>query len=405
MEKNKKTFLVDERGFYGKFGGAYIPEILYGTVENLKRDYLQVIESEEFQREYMELLRDYVGRPSPLYLARRMSEKYGCKLYLKREDLNHTGAHKINNTIGQILLAKKMGKRRIIAETGAGQHGVATATVCALMDMPCVVYQGALDVERQHTNVERMKMLGAEVRPVRTGNMTLKDATNEAIRDWCCHPQDTFYIIGSTVGPHPYPDMVARLQSIISKEIKEQLMEKTGRDWPDYLMACVGGGSNAAGTIYHYIDDERVNIVLAEAGGLGADTGHTAATIHAGRLGILHGSRTLVMQTPDGQIMEAETISAGLDYPGIGPMHANLAAQHRATVLSINDDEAVRAAYEMTRMEGIIPALESAHVIAALGKMTFRPDDVVVLTVSGRGDKDVETYLKNKDMAGEYGNF
>lgn len=405
MEKNKKTFLVDERGFYGEFGGAYIPEILYGTVENLKRDYLQVIESEEFQREYMELLRDYVGRPSPLYLARRMSEKYGCKLYLKREDLNHTGAHKINNTIGQILLAKKMGKRRIIAETGAGQHGVATATVCALMDMPCVVYQGALDVERQHTNVERMKMLGAEVRPVRTGNMTLKDATNEAIRDWCCHPQDTFYIIGSTVGPHPYPDMVARLQSIISKEIKEQLMEKTGRDWPDYLMACVGGGSNAAGTIYHYIDDERVNIVLAEAGGLGADTGHTAATIHAGRLGILHGSRTLVMQTPDGQIMEAETISAGLDYPGIGPMHANLAAQHRATVLSINDDEAVRAAYEMTRMEGIIPALESAHVIAALGKMTFRPDDVVVLTVSGRGDKDVDTYLRNKDMAGEYGNF
>lgn len=404
MEK-KKTFLVDERGFYGEYGGAYVPEILYATVENLKRSYLPILESEEFRSEYMQLLRDYVGRPSPLYYARRMSEKYGCRLYLKREDLNHTGAHKINNTVGQILLAKKMGKRRIIAETGAGQHGVATATVCALMDMPCVVYQGALDVERQHSNVERMRMLGAEVRPVRTGNMTLKDATNEAIRDWCCHPQDTFYIIGSTVGPHPYPDMVARLQSIISEEIKEQLKEKIDRDYPDYLMACVGGGSNAAGTVYHYIDDERVDIVLAEAGGQGAETEHTAATIHRGRLGILHGSRTLVMQTPDGQIMEAESISAGLDYPGIGPMHANMAAQHRATVYSINDDEAIRAAYELTRLEGIIPALESAHVVAALAKMKFRPDDVVVLTVSGRGDKDVETYLANKDMAGEYGQF
>ncbi|MFA4181110.1 tryptophan synthase subunit beta [Xylanibacter rodentium] len=403
--EDKKTFQVDERGFYGEFGGAYIPEILYGTVENLKNCYLEILESEEFQKEYIELLRDYVGRPSPLYYARRMSEKYGCRLYLKREDLNHTGAHKINNTIGQILMAKKMGKKRIIAETGAGQHGVATATVCALMDMPCVVYQGALDVERQHTNVERMKMLGAEVRPVTSGNQTLKDATNEAIRDWCCHPQDTFYIIGSTVGPHPYPDMVARLQSIISKEIKEQLQDKIGRDYPDVLMACVGGGSNAAGTIYHYIDDARVRIILAEAGGLGADTGHTAATIHTGRLGILHGSRTLVMQTPDGQVMEAESISAGLDYPGIGPMHANLATRHRATVYSINDDEAVKAAYELTRMEGIIPALESAHAIAALQKATFRHDDIVVLTVSGRGDKDVETYLNNKNMAGEYGNF
>lgn len=401
----KKTFQVDEKGFYGEFGGAYIPEILYATVETLKNEYLKVIESEEFRSEYMQLLRDYVGRPSPLYYARRMSEKYGCRLYLKREDLNHTGAHKINNTIGQILLAKKMGKTRIIAETGAGQHGVATATVCALMGMPCVVYQGALDVERQHLNVERMRMLGAEVRPVTTGNMTLKDATNEAIRDWCCHPADTFYIIGSTVGPHPYPDMVARLQSIISEEIKAQLAEKVGRDYPDYLVACVGGGSNAAGTVYHYIDDERVNIVLAEAGGQGADTGHTAATIHAGRLGILHGSKTLVMQTPDGQIMEAESISAGLDYPGIGPIHANMASQHRATVLSINDDEAVRAAYELTRLEGIIPALESAHAIAALQKMQLKPDDIVVLTVSGRGDKDMDTYLSHKEMAGEYGNI
>ena len=307
----KKSYLADPNGFYGEFGGAYIPEILYSTVESLREQYLPIMESEEFKSEYMSLLNDYVGRPSPLYRAARMSAKYGCELYLKREDLNHTGAHKINNTVGQILLAKRMGKKRIIAETGAGQHGVATATVCALMDMPCVVYQGALDVERQHTNVERMRMLGAEVRAVHTGNGTLKDATNEAIRDWCCHPQDTFYIIGSTVGPHPYPDIVARLQSIISKEIKEQLAQKTGRDYPDYLVACVGGGSNAAGTVYHYIDDERVKIVLAEAGGLGADSGHTAATIHAGSVGILHGSRTLVMQTPDGQIMEAESISAG----------------------------------------------------------------------------------------------
>ena len=388
---------VDDNGFYGEFGGAYVPEILYATVENLKKQYLAIIESEEFKTQYHDLLRGYVGRPSPLYFAKRMSEKYGCQIYLKREDLNHTGAHKINNTIGQILLAKMMGKKRIIAETGAGQHGVATATVCALMDMPCVVYQGALDVERQHTNVERMRMLGAEVRPVHSGNKTLKDATNEAIRDWCCHPQDTFYIIGSTVGPHPYPDLVARLQSVISEEIKWQLQDKIGRNYPDILMACVGGGSNAAGTIYHYIDDERVRIILAEAGGQGADTGHTAATIHAGRLGILHGARTLVMQTPDGQIMEAESISAGLDYPGIGPMHANLATQHRATVYSVNDDEALQAAYELTRMEGIIPALESAHAVAALQKVQFNPDDVVVLTVSGRGDKDVETYLQYAD--------
>ena len=401
----KESFYVDERGYYGEFGGAYVPEILYKVVEDLKEAYLPIIESEEFQKEYAQLLRDYVGRPSPLYYATRMSEKYGCRLYLKREDLNHTGAHKINNTVGQILMAKKMGKTRIIAETGAGQHGVATATVCALMNMKCEVFMGATDVERQHTNVERMKMLGAEVHPVRTGNMTLSDACSEAIRDWCCHPKDTFYIVGSTMGPHPYPDIVARMQSIISKELKEQLQEKVGRDYPDYLVACVGGGSNAAGTVYHYLDDERVKIVLAEAGGHGVDTDYTAATMHRGTVGILHGAKMLVMQTPDGQIEEAFTISAGLDYPGVGPMHCNMFQKGRSKVLAINDDEAIRAGYELTRMEGIIPAIESAHAVAALSKMQFKPDDVVVLTVSGRGDKDVETYLKNKELAGEFGNF
>ena len=390
-----KTYQVNEEGYYGNFGGAYIPEILHRCVTELKEAYLKVLESQDFQEEFAQLLRDYVGRPSPLYLAKRLSEKYGCKIYLKREDLNHTGAHKINNAIGQVLLAKRMGKKRIIAETGAGQHGVATATVCALMNMECVVYMGKTDVERQHVNVERMKMLGAKVVAVTSGNMTLKDATNEAIRDWCCHPADTYYVIGSTVGPHPYPDMVARLQSVISEEIKKQLQEHEGRDYPDYLMACVGGGSNAAGTIYHYIDDERAKIILAEAGGKGIDTNLSAATIHLGKLGIIHGSKTLVMQDEDGQIQEPYSISAGLDYPGIGPMHANLAHEHRATVLAINDDEAIRAAYELTLLEGIIPALESAHALGALPKVAFRPTDIVVLTVSGRGDKDIDTYLSH----------
>ena len=392
-----KTYKIDNDGFYGSFGGTYVPEILYKTVEDLKNQYESIIESEDFLNEYYQLLRDYVGRPSPLYFAKRMSAKYGCQLYLKREDLNHTGAHKINNAIGQILLARKMGKKRIIAETGAGQHGVATATVCALMNMPCRVYMGALDVQRQHINVERMKMLGAEVFPVESGNKTLKDATNEAIRDWCCHPADTFYIIGSTVGPHPYPEMVARLQSVISQEIKFQLKEKIGRDYPDYLMACVGGGSNAAGTIYHYLDDERVKIVLGEAGGMGMDTNQTAASLNIGTVGILHGSRIKVMQTEDGQIIEPYSISAGLDYPGTGPMHCNLYETGRATVLAITDKEALQSAFELTRLEGIIPALESSHALALLPKMKFKKDDVVVLTVSGRGDKDLETYLSHKE--------
>mgnify|MGYP003087400705 FL=1 len=396
------SFQIDSNGFYGKFGGAFVPDVLLPNIQALQEAYLPIIESEDFQREFHQLLRDYVGRPSPLYHARRLSEKYGAKIYLKREDLNHTGAHKINNALGQILLAKRMGKKRIIAETGAGQHGVATATACALMGMECSIYMGALDVERQHVNVERMRMLGATVVPAESGNKTLKDAVNEALMAWCERPDDTFYLIGSAVGPHPYPDMVARLQSVISKEIKGQLMEKEGRDYPDYLMACIGGGSNAAGAMYHYLDDERVKIVLGEAGGLGKDSGSTAATINIGSEGVLHGSRTLVIQTPEGEVQEPYSISAGLDYPGIGPLISHLADQNRAEVLSINDDEALRAAFELTRLEGIIPALESSHALALLPHLNLQPEDVVVINVSGRGDKDISTYLAHKtEILGE----
>lgn len=396
------SFQIDSNGFYGKFGGAFVPDVLLPNIQALQEAYLPIIESEDFQREFHQLLRDYVGRPSPLYHARRLSEKYGAKIYLKREDLNHTGAHKINNALGQILLAKRMGKKRIIAETGAGQHGVATATACALMGMECSIYMGALDVERQHVNVERMRMLGATVVPAESGNKTLKDAVNEALMAWCERPEDTFYLIGSAVGPHPYPDMVARLQSVISKEIKGQLMEKEGRDYPDYLMACIGGGSNAAGAMYHYLDDERVKIVLGEAGGLGKDSGSTAATINIGSEGVLHGSRTLVIQTPDGEVQEPYSISAGLDYPGIGPLISHLADQNRAEVLSINDDEALRAAFELTRLEGIIPALESSHALALLPHLNLQAEDVVVINVSGRGDKDTSTYLAHKtEILGE----
>ncbi len=393
-----ETYQVDQNGYYGEYGGAYVPEILHRCVDELRINYRKVIDDPNFQQEFHQLLKDYVGRPSPLYLAKRLNELYGCKIYLKREDLNHTGAHKINNAIGQILLAKRMGKSRIIAETGAGQHGVATATVCALMNLECVVYMGKTDVERQYANVQKMEMLGAQVVSVTSGNMTLKDATNEAIRDWCCHPADTYYVIGSTVGPHPYPDMVARLQSVISKEIKKQLLEQEERDYPDYLIACIGAGSNAAGTIYHYLDDLRVKIVLAEAGGLGVASGKSAATIHLGKKGIIHGSQTLVMQNEDGQIEEPYSISAGLDYPGVGPLYAHLAKTRRAQIFAINDDEALEAAFLLTRIEGIIPALESAHALGTLPKMKFKPEDVVVLTVSGRGDKDLGTYIKYKNQ-------
>lgn len=393
MEK----FAVDTNGFYGEFGGAYIPEILYDNVETLKNSYLNIINDPSFQKEYNDLLRDYAGRPSPLYLANRLSQKYGCKIYLKREDLNHTGSHKINNALGQILIARRMGKTRILAETGAGQHGVATATVCALMNMECIVYMGATDVARQKLNVQKMEMLGATVVPVTSGNMTLKDATNEAIRDWCSHPSDTYYVIGSTIGPHPYPDMVARLQSVISEEIRKQLLEKEDRETPDYLIACVGGGSNAAGTIYHFIDEPQTKIVLAEAAGKGIDSGESAATIHLGRLGIIHGCKTLLMQSEDGQIEEPYSISAGLDYPGIGPMHAHLAQIGRSEVLAVTDNEAMDAAFELTKLEGIIPAIESAHALGALNKKQFNADDVVVLCLSGRGDKDMETYINYRN--------
>lgn len=389
---------VDAGGFYGSYGGAYIPEMLYPNIKELEDKYMDIVQSDSFQSKFRLLLRDYAGRPTPLYRAERLSAHYGTQIFLKREDLNHTGAHKINNTIGQILMAGHLNKNRIIAETGAGQHGVATATVCALTGMECIVYMGALDVERQAPNVKKMKMLGAEVVPVHSGNKTLKDATNEAIRDWINHPVDTHYIIGSVVGPHPYPDMVTRFQSVISEEIRIQLMEKTGRDYPDYLVACVGGGSNAAGAYYHYLENEDVKLISAEAAGLGLNSGKTAATSLLGRPGIIHGSLTLLMQDDDGQIQEPYSLSAGLDYPGVGPLHAWLAETGRATVYAITDDEALQAAKICTRKEGIIPALETAHALAALEKINPGAEDVVVVNLSGRGDKDMDTYIEKLEI-------
>ncbi|MEJ8756488.1 tryptophan synthase subunit beta [Pontibacter sp. H259] len=395
------NYNVDENGFYGKFGGAYIPEMLYPNVEELRLNYLKIMAEPEFQKEMQALLKDFVGRPTPLYFAKRLSEKYNTNIYLKREDLNHTGAHKINNTVGQVLMAKRLGKKRIIAETGAGQHGVATATVCALMGLECIVYMGEVDIQRQAPNVARMKMLGATVVPATSGSKTLKDATNEAIRDWINNPEDTYYIIGSVVGPHPYPDMVARFQSVISEEIKGQLKEKTGNENPDYVVACVGGGSNAAGAFYHYLDSPEVKLVAVEAAGLGVDSGESAATSVLGKEGIIHGSRTLLMQTEDGQVREPYSISAGLDYPGVGPLHAHLHQSGRAIFESITDDEALQAVLELTRLEGIIPALETAHALAALSKIGAKQDEVVVVNLSGRGDKDLNTYLDRFELHGE----
>ncbi|WP_285057390.1 tryptophan synthase subunit beta [Pedobacter ginsengisoli] len=388
------SYFVNEKGYYGDFGGAYIPEMLYPNVEELRQNYLKIMADEDFQKEFHQLLKDYVGRPSPLYLAKRLSQKYNANIFLKREDLNHTGAHKINNTIGQILLAEKLGKKRIIAETGAGQHGVATATVCALRGLECVVYMGEVDIKRQAPNVARMKMLGARVVPATSGSKTLKDATNEAMRDWINNPVDTHYIIGSVVGPHPYPDMVARFQSVISEETKKQLIEQTGSDQPDYVLACVGGGSNAIGMFYHFIDDEKVKLVAVEAAGKGVDSGFSAATTALGQEGVLHGSRSILMQTHDGQVVEPHSVSAGLDYPGIGPQHAHLFKTGRGSYVSITDDESLQAGLLLTQMEGIIPAIESAHALAYLEKMKFTGNENVVVCLSGRGDKDMDTYMK-----------
>ena len=389
----KSKFQPDENGYFGQFGGAFIPELLHPNVKELADNYIQIIESEEFQKEYKSLLKDYVGRPTPLYLAKRLSEKYGATIYLKREDLNHTGAHKVNNTVGQILIAKKLGKTKIIAETGAGQHGVATATVCALMGLECTVFMGEKDIVRQAPNVARMKMLGAKVVPATSGSKTLKDATNEAIRYWIQHPE-TFYLIGSVVGPAPHPDMVARLQAIISEEMKWQLKEKTGKENPDTIIACVGGGSNAAGAFYHYLDDEDVELIAVEAAGLGVNSGESAATSQLGEVGIIHGSKTILMQDDYGQIMEPYSISAGLDYPGVGPLHAFLYESKRAKFMNATDKEALAAAYELTKIEGIIPALETAHALAVLPKLSLHKDQVVVINLSGRGDKDLETFIK-----------
>jgi tryptophan synthase beta chain len=391
----ESIYNVNAKGYYGQFGGAFIPEMLYPNVEELRVSYLSIIAEPSFQEEFQNLLKDYVGRPTPLFLAKRLSEKYNTTVYLKREDLCHTGAHKVNNTIGQILVAKRLGKKKIVAETGAGQHGVATATVCALMGLECIVYMGEIDIERQAPNVARMKMLGAEVRPAMSGSKTLKDATNEAMRHWINNPVDTHYIIGSVVGPHPYPDMVAKFQSVISEEIKWQLLEKTGRTTPDYVIACVGGGSNAAGAFYHFLDDMDTRLIAVEAGGHGVTTGMSAATTFLGKMGVLHGSKSLLMQTPDGQVVEPHSISAGLDYPGIGPMHANLWETKRAEFYAITDDESLESALELSQLEGIIPALETAHAIAVLKYLNAKPDETIVINLSGRGDKDLNTYMKH----------
>lgn len=388
------SYNINEKGYYGEFGGAYIPEMLYPNVEELRQNYLKIMAEPSFIKEFNELLKNYVGRPSPLYFAKRFSERYNTKIYLKREDLNHTGAHKINNTIGQILMAQRLGKTRIIAETGAGQHGVATATVCALMGLECIVYMGEIDIARQAPNVARMKMLGAKVIPALSGSRTLKDATNEAIRDWINNPVDTHYIIGSVVGPHPYPDMVARFQAVVSEEIIWQLKEQEGREKPDYVVACVGGGSNAAGAYYHFLDDGEVKLIAVEAAGLGVHSGESAATSVLGKVGIIHGSKTLLMQTKDGQITEPYSISAGLDYPGVGPMHAHLYKTKRAEFLSITDDEAMRAGLELCQLEGIIPAIETSHSLAIFEQKKFEPNDIIVVNLSGRGDKDLDTYIK-----------
>lgn len=386
------NYNINTKGYYGEFGGAFIPEMLHKNISELQSNYISIIESDEFKKEYKSLLKDYVGRPSPLYFSKNLSKQYACNIYLKREDLNHTGSHKINNTIGQVLLAKHLNKGRIIAETGAGQHGVATATVCALMNLPCTIYMGEVDMKRQAPNVDKMNMLGAEVIPATSGSKTLKDATNEAIRDWISNPEETYYLIGSVVGPHPYPDLVSRFQAIISEEIQIQLLDKTGKQTPNKIIACVGGGSNAAGAFYHFLNEPNVELIAVEAAGKGVHSGQTAATTKIGNIGIIHGSKTYLMQNEEGQITEPYSISAGLDYPGVGPLHAHLYSTKRATYLNITDDQALQAAKQLTQLEGIIPAIESAHALAALNQITCKPTDCIVVNLSGRGDKDMDTF-------------
>lgn len=390
----QQSYQVDQKGYYGNYGGAYVPELLNPNIEELRRNYLDIIQSADFQNEYKSLLRDYVGRPSPLYYAENLSRYYSKHIYLKREDLNHTGAHKINNTVGQILLAEKLGKKRIVAETGAGQHGLATATVCALKNKECVIYMGETDMKKQPSNVQQMELLGARVVPVKTGNKTLKDAVNEAIGDWVSNPE-SHYIIGSVVGPHPYPDLVTRLQAVIGNEVKAQLLEKTGKENPDHIIACVGGGSNAAGIFYPFSDNTDVKLHAIEAAGKGINSGKTAATMSKGTLGILHGSKTMVIQDEHGQITEPYSISSGLDYPGIGPAYPHLFHTKRVNFSEVTDEEALKAAYVCIRKEGIFPAMESAHALAALSKTETKKGDVLVVNLSGRGSKDLETYEKH----------
>ena len=393
QNKNSYTQWPNEKGYFGDFGGRYVSETLMPLIEEVEQEYNSVRNDSKFQKEFEYYLKNYVGRPSPLFFAKRITEDLGgAKIYFKRDELNHTGAHKINNCMGQILLAKRMGKKRIIAETGAGQHGVATATVCALFGLPCIIYMGEKDIERQSPNVFRMKLLGAEIKSVSNGSKSLKDAMNEALRDWVTNVQDTFYIIGTAAGPHPYPSMVRDFQSVIGKEVRSQIIAEENK-LPDLLIACIGGGSNALGLFYDFLDDKEIKMLAVEAAGLGLSSGKHAASLSGGKPGVLHGNKTYLLQNQDGQIEEAHSISAGLDYPGIGPEHSFLFEQKRVKYVSATDEEALEAFKYCCKTEGIIPALEPAHALAALIKIApkMSKEEIIVMNMCGRGDKDIFT--------------
>ncbi len=393
QNKNSYTQWPNEKGYFGDFGGRYVSETLMPLIEEVEHEYNSVRNESKFQKEFDYYLKNYVGRPSPLFFAKRITEDLGgAKIYFKRDELNHTGAHKINNCMGQILLAKRMGKKRIIAETGAGQHGVATATVCALFGLPCIIYMGEKDIERQSPNVFRMKLLGAEIKSVSNGSKSLKDAMNEALRDWVTNVQDTFYIIGTAAGPHPYPSMVRDFQSVIGKEVRSQIIAQENK-LPDLLIACIGGGSNALGLFYDFLDDKEIKMLAVEAAGLGLSSGKHAASLSGGKPGVLHGNKTYLLQNQDGQIEEAHSISAGLDYPGIGPEHSFLFEQKRVKYVSATDEEALEAFQYCCKTEGIIPALEPAHALAALIKIApkMSKEEIIVMNMCGRGDKDIFT--------------